>query len=110
MVTKTASTSGERLTKGQAKMWVARLGSAGDLTLPEAIRRAARLEDEEVLFVETVEDDPSGVRVRVYRIDAEDAWLYSPKWVAKVREAMDDVASGRVTSYDTADEFLASLE
>jgi antitoxin (DNA-binding transcriptional repressor) of toxin-antitoxin stability system len=40
----------------------------------------------------------------------EDAWIYSPAWQDKLREAEADVAAGRVRRFDTDDDFLAHLE
>jgi len=40
------------------------------------------------------------------RIDPGQAW----EWQEKEREADDDIAAGRVTSYETDGEFLAALD
>lgn len=44
------------------------------------------------------------------RIDSEQAWFWTREWQAKEREADDDLAVGRVTSYESDDEFLAALD
>ncbi len=44
------------------------------------------------------------------RIDPEQAWFWTREWQARKREADDDIAAGRVSSYDTDDEFLAALD
>jgi antitoxin (DNA-binding transcriptional repressor) of toxin-antitoxin stability system len=43
-------------------------------------------------------------------VPEEDAWVYSPLWQGKLREAEADVAAGRVRRFDTDDDFLAHLE
>jgi hypothetical protein len=44
------------------------------------------------------------------RIDPGQAWFWTREWQEKEREADDDRAAGRVTSYDTDAEFLAALD
>jgi hypothetical protein len=44
------------------------------------------------------------------RIDAEQAWFWTREWQAKEREADDDLAAGRGTTYESDDEFLAALD
>jgi PHD/YefM family antitoxin component YafN of YafNO toxin-antitoxin module len=48
---------------------------------------------------------------RLARIIAEeDAWIYSPAWQEKLREAEADLAAGRVRRFDSDEEFLNHLE
>ena len=42
-------------------------------------------------------------------VPEEDAWVYSPAWQDKLREAEADVAAGRVRRFDTDDDFLTHL-
>ncbi|HEX5308893.1 MAG TPA: hypothetical protein VFW38_07410 [Solirubrobacteraceae bacterium] len=44
------------------------------------------------------------------RIDPEQAWFWTQEWQAKEREADDDLAAGRVSSYASDKEFLAGLD
>lgn len=44
------------------------------------------------------------------RIDSEQAWFWTREWQEREREADDDLAAGRVTRYETDDEFLAALD
>jgi hypothetical protein len=44
------------------------------------------------------------------RIDPEQAWFWTGEWQGKEREADDDIAEGRATSYDTDAEFLTALD
>ncbi len=43
------------------------------------------------------------------RIDPEQAWFWTREWQAKERDADDDLAAGRVSSYESDEEFLADL-
>jgi antitoxin (DNA-binding transcriptional repressor) of toxin-antitoxin stability system len=42
-------------------------------------------------------------------VPEEDAWVYSPAWQDRLREAEADMAAGRVRRFDTDDDFLAHL-
>jgi hypothetical protein len=44
------------------------------------------------------------------RLNPDQAWFWTESWQAKEREADLDIAEGRVTSYDSDEEFLAALE
>jgi hypothetical protein len=44
------------------------------------------------------------------RIDSEQAWFWTREWQAKEREADEDLADGRVTTFESADELLGALE
>jgi len=43
-------------------------------------------------------------------VPEEDAWVYSPAWQGKLRDAEADLAAGRVRRLGTDEEFLAHLE
>ena len=42
-------------------------------------------------------------------VPEEDAWVYSPVWREKLREAEEDVTAGRVRHFGSDDELLAHL-
>lgn len=44
------------------------------------------------------------------RIDAEQAWFWTREWQQREREADEDLAAGRVTRLESADDFLAALD
>ena len=44
------------------------------------------------------------------RIDPTQAWFWTREWQTKEREADDDLAAGRGTTYASDDELLAALE
>jgi antitoxin (DNA-binding transcriptional repressor) of toxin-antitoxin stability system len=43
-------------------------------------------------------------------VPEEDAWVYSPAWQEKLREAEADLAAGRVQRFESDDEFLGHLD
>jgi len=43
-------------------------------------------------------------------IPEEDAWVYSPAWQDKLREAEADLEAGRTRQFADDDEFLAHLD
>src|SRR6266496_1549114 len=43
-------------------------------------------------------------------VPEEDAWVYSPAWQDKLREADTDLAAGRVRRFEDDDDFLEHLE
>jgi antitoxin (DNA-binding transcriptional repressor) of toxin-antitoxin stability system len=43
-------------------------------------------------------------------VPEEDAWVYSPAWQDKLREAEADLAAGRVQRFEDDDELLGHLD
>ena len=79
----------------------------GQVTLPEEIRKAAHLEEGDLLYAELTAD---GILLRPQKlIDATQAWFWSPEWQAGEREADADRSAGRIESFGSADEFLGAL-
>lgn len=83
------------------------LRGKGQLTIPEEIRTAARLEEGDLLEAELTED---GILLRPQKvIDASQAWFWTPGWQAGEREADADAAAGRGESFDSDEELLRAL-
>src|SRR5438874_1993842 len=83
------------------------LRGKGQLTLPEEIRRAARLEEGDLLEAELT---PDGILLRPQKlVDATQAWFWSPEWQSGERKAESDLAAGRVEVFDDGDEFIRAL-
>lgn len=78
------------------------------LTLPEEIRRALHIgEGDEVEF--TVHDDGT-VTIRGYvSIPTDQAWFFTPQWLAGEREADRDIAAGRGTIHESAEDMFDHL-
>jgi antitoxin PrlF len=83
------------------------LRAKGQLTLPEEIRAAARLEEGDLLETEITED---GILLRPQKvIDATQAWFWTPRWQQGEREADADLAAGRTQTFDSGEAFLDAL-
>jgi antitoxin PrlF len=79
------------------------------LTLPEEIRRALHIsEGDEVEF--TVHGDGT-IMLRGYvSIPTDQAWFFSPAWLAGEREADEEIAAGRTTVFKSAEEMFTHLD
>ena len=76
---------------------------------PEEIRRALHIgEGDEVEFA--VHDDGT-VTIRGYvSIPTDQAWFFTPEWLAGEREADEDIAAGRGTIHESAEDMFAHLD
>ena len=78
------------------------------MTIPAAVREAARIEEGDPIEVEVVAD---GILLRPMKvIDATQAWFWTPEWQEGERQADEDLAAGRFDRYESDEEFLAALE
>ena len=79
------------------------------LTLPEEIRSALHIgEGDEVEFA--VQQDGT-VTIRGYiSIPTDQAWFFTPQWPAGEREADEDIAAGRGTVHQSAEDMFARLD
>lgn len=83
------------------------LRAKGQLTLPDEIRRAARLEEGDLLDAEITED---GILLRPQKvIDSTQAWFWTPEWQAGERDADADLAAGRMETFTSGDAFIDAL-
>ena len=82
--------------------------SKAQLTLPEEIRRALHIsEGDEVEF--SVHDDGT-ITVRGYvSIPTDQAWFFTPEWLAGEREADEDIAAARGTVHESAEDMFTHL-
>src|SRR5215469_3477796 len=79
------------------------------LTLPEEIRRALHIsEGDEVEF--SVHDDGT-ITVRGYvSIPTDQAWFFTPQWLAGERDADEQIAAGEGTFHATAEDMFGHLD
>jgi len=83
------------------------LRAKGQLTLPDDIRKAARLEEGDLLEAELTDE---GILLRPQKlIDANQAWFWSPDWQAGERQADADRAAGRLEVFSSGQEFVDAL-
>jgi AbrB family looped-hinge helix DNA binding protein len=83
------------------------LRAKGQLTLPDDIRRAARLEEGDLLEAEITAD---GILLRPQKvIDAAQAWFWSPDWQAGERDADEDREAKRAETFSSDEAFVSAL-
>lgn len=87
----------------------AKVRPKAQLTLPEEIRRALHIsEGDEVEFA--VHDDGT-VTVRGFiSIPTDQAWFFTPEWLAGEQEADEQIAAGHGQTFNSADEMFAHLD
>ena len=79
----------------------------GQVTIPAEIRKAAQLDEGDLVEVELV---PEGILLRPKKvIDATQAWFWTPRWQALEREADADRDAGRSDVFESGDAFLTAL-
>lgn len=89
-------------------MTLVRIRLKGQVTIPDDIRREARVTAGDYLAV-SVRDglivlEPKSV------IDAAQAWFWTSEWQAGERQASADIAAGRTRRFESDEDFIASLE
>jgi len=83
------------------------LRAKGQLTLPEEIRKAAHLDEGDLLEAEITDE---GILLRPQKvIDASQAWYWTPQWQDGEREADAQLAAGEGETFASGEEFLEAL-
>jgi hypothetical protein len=83
--------------------------------LDELLERlsAIEAEDQDVQQANRLWNQLVGARAVAFMVMSElnpdQAWFWTPEWQAKEREADRDIAEGRVTTYESGDDFAAAL-
>jgi bifunctional DNA-binding transcriptional regulator/antitoxin component of YhaV-PrlF toxin-antitoxin module len=84
--------------------------SRGTIALPADLRRRHHL-DEPGAQVRIIEREDGSIELQpMLPILADQAWFWTERWQAMEREADEDIAAGRHTTYDSIDEFIAHLK
>lgn len=82
----------------------------GTIALPPELRKRYQL-DRPGAQVEITEVAPGVWQLRpVLPIPADQAWFWTPEWQAGEREVDEELAAGRVRSYQDGEEFIAALD
>lgn len=86
-----------------------KLRAKAQVTLPEEIRQALHIgEGDEVEFA--VHPDGT-ITVRGYvSVPTDQAWFFTPEWLAGEREADEEIDAGRGTTHGSAEDMFAHLE
>jgi AbrB family looped-hinge helix DNA binding protein len=90
------------------KMARTTLRAKGQLTLPDDVRKAAKLQEGDLIEAEVTENGEVILRP-LATIDRSQAWFWTPEWQAGEREATEQIQRGEVTRYETDADFLDSL-
>ena len=87
----------------------AKLRAKAQLTLPEEIRRALHIgEGDDVEF--SLHDDGT-VTIRGFvSIPTDQAWFFTPEWLAGEQEADREIDAGSGTAYKSSDDMFAHLD
>jgi AbrB family looped-hinge helix DNA binding protein len=85
-----------------------KLRQKGQVTIPDDVRRALRLQEGDYLAV-SVRGDAIVLEPKTV-IDASQSWFWRDGWQAGEREASEDIAAGRTSRYESDAEFLDSLD
>lgn len=77
------------------------------ITIPAGIRKAAHLEDGDMLDCEV--HDGQIVLTPKKLVDKRDAWFWSPEWQKAEAEAQRDIENGNTERFKSADDLTKSL-
>jgi bifunctional DNA-binding transcriptional regulator/antitoxin component of YhaV-PrlF toxin-antitoxin module len=84
--------------------------SRGTVALPADLRRRLHLDQRDAQIKLIERDDGRIELLPVVAIPADQAWFWTDRWQAMEREADADVAAGRSTVVEGADELIAHLD
>lgn len=84
--------------------------SRGSITLPADVRHRHHL-DEPGAQVQIVERDDGVIELHpLLPHRADQAWFWTDRWQRMEQQAEEDIAAGRVETFDDADAFLVDLQ
>ena len=89
------------------KVETVRINEQGQITLPESVRKAARVVPRSEYSVQVAAD--GSIVLQPLR-DPEQAWFWTERWQAMEREADEEIAAGDGEIYDSSEAFLEALE
>lgn len=102
-----ASNARKRLFENDDDVSTVKLGANRDVRLPEDVARTLKLRKGSRLGV--VISGDTVVLVPLSRIRKDQRYFYTREWQLREREADEDIASGRVRSFDCAEDLIRDL-
>ncbi len=84
------------------------LRARGQLTLPDDVRKAAKLQEGDLIEAEVSENGEVILRP-LATVDRSQAWFWTPEWQAGEREATEQSRRGEGERFETDAAFLDSL-
>jgi bifunctional DNA-binding transcriptional regulator/antitoxin component of YhaV-PrlF toxin-antitoxin module len=82
----------------------------GTITLPAAVRKAARLDRPDSQVEVRLREDGVIELIPVITIPADQAWYWTEEWQAGEREVDEEIARGEGRTFDSAEEMFDTLE
>jgi AbrB family looped-hinge helix DNA binding protein len=80
----------------------------GQITLPATIRRSMGIEEGDLVEIEIIND--RAVLVPQKLVDKSQSYFWTKKWQKGEKKADEDIAAGRVKSFNSTEELLKDLE
>jgi antitoxin PrlF len=84
------------------------LRAKGQLTLPDEVRKAAKLQEGDLIEAEVTEDGEVILRP-LATVDRSQAWFWTPEWQAGEREATEQGRDDEGELFESGADFLDSL-
>ena len=84
------------------------LRAKGQLTLPDDVRKAAKLQEGDLIEAEVTENGEVILRP-LATVDRSQAWFWTPEWQAGEREATEQVRRDEGELFENTSDFLDSL-
>jgi antitoxin MazE len=83
-----------------------KLGARGTVTIPKELRANMPAGEQ----FEVVRRPDGVIELRPQDRDPDQAWFWTERWQKMEREADEDIAAGRWTTFDDGDSFVKHLE
>jgi antitoxin MazE len=80
----------------------------GQVTLPAAIRKKLGISEGDL--IELIVEDDKAILLPKKLIDSSQAYFWTKKWQEAEKEASEDIKSGRIKTFDTAQELFDDLD
>ena len=80
----------------------------GQVTLPASIRKKLNIEEGDI--IEMSVEDEKVVLAPKKLVDKSQAYFWTKQWQEAEKQAEEDISSGRVKSFGSADELVDDLE
>ena len=80
----------------------------GQITLPAPVRKRLGIEEGDLVEIEVIEEKAVLVPKRL--VDKSQAYFWTKRWQEGEMEANEDIKTGRVKVFDSADELIKDLE
>lgn len=80
----------------------------GQITLPASVRKELGIEEGDLVEIEV--EDERAILMPKKLVDKGQAYFWTKKWQEAEREANEDIRTGRVRTFDSADELIKDLD